>query len=135
MKTDHSVYSFEKDFIPYEQAQALKEIEFDEPCLYYFYGFKHLESPIIKDGKPLWMNHNNSVFSTCYSAPTFSQVFRWFREKHGLFGFVDPIYDFSSYSSTVVKKENAGHIRCGDYTTYEEAELGCLKKLIELVKK
>jgi predicted RNase H-like HicB family nuclease len=105
-----------KDFIPYEQALALKELGFDEPC----YG---------------WFDTGHLRFG-CYEseyvtglgdlpAPLYQQAFRWFREKHGLRHFIE--YDYGYYIALIQPPLVYSH---GD--TYEEAELACLKKLIEL---
>jgi hypothetical protein len=107
----------EKDFVPYEQALALKELGFNEPCLAsYYHAGKRLD---IRE----YINHGEySVL-----APTFSQSFRWFREKG---------YDVK------VEKEAKG-LYFGFYWTgvswmilgngsYEEEELACLNKLIKL---
>jgi hypothetical protein len=77
-------------------------------------------------------------------APTFSQAFRWFREKYGICVWIT--------SKTV--ESNTIYIPCGRtipdttkkelvvdvvpyaaFKNYEEAEIECLKKLIEIVKK
>ena len=60
-------------------------------------------------------------------APTYSQAFRFFREKGIYFEIV----------TIEVNKEYENHFQgffTKGYITYEEAELACLKKLIELVK-
>lgn len=127
MKTDNSVYSFEKDFVPYEQAKELKELGFNESCSAYYHTDKSLRT--ISEG---WLNEK------C-SAPTYSQAFRFFRDKHNLFSVCYPQLD-----EWVIEIKKLGGIEGNpviqgypdlDYQTYEEAELACLKKLIELVKK
>jgi hypothetical protein len=77
-----------KEFIPYEEAIALKELGFDELCLAYYQ-----KSSVIGDDTILPLiirkeatNWNDNSFSKLgvpfYSAPLYSQAFRWFREKH-----------------------------------------------------
>lgn len=124
----------EKEFIPYEQALALKELGFDEPCFTYFgnisqalFGLKgRIE---FHTNTLLDIGHGKNVVS---SAPTFSQVFRWFREKYGLCSYVDRVYDkgFYIYEYFIDKDYQEFGLK-----SYEEAELDCLKKLIEIVKK
>lgn len=75
-------------FVSYEIAKELKEKGFDEECLYYYYGGNELFS-FIENDKPLWMNHNNSTFNTCCSAPLYQQVIDWLREKHNMNVYVD----------------------------------------------
>lgn len=126
----------EKEFIPYEQALALKELGFNEPCFgWYNYGTLWIfGSDMLLDGyaggkdRPI--------------APTFSQAFRWFREKYNLFCEIqidrttEPKFCFD-----IFQYEHFGNyeeIRIGEwylYRTQEEAELECLKKLIEIVKR
>jgi len=131
------------EFIPYEQALALKELEFDEPC----FGLWNLNN-----GK-----HEVDIIGVCeYSkefkyrevlAPTFSQAFRWFRKKYKLnsetpylpnvekYGII--VSDMTIKPKDLSKNENfkrGGEItnNFAKYDTHEEAELACLKKLIEL---
>ena len=119
----------EKEFIPYEQALDLKELGFDESCLgfrneYEIFGwFKNPEEGI-----------TNTVFELYPTAPLYQQAFRWFREKHNLKGHIEVVEYLDetpdTYHWCVFDKFNSGY----DQLTYEEAELECLKKLIEIVK-
>ena len=137
----------EKEFIPYEQALALKELGFDEPCFgYYVDGELRGINLGIKElgGKePYYQRFGFHVISNLdidnatkviIAAPTFSQAFRWFREKYQRMGIVlpfgDSLFDYRIYSSD--KGEHL--IGSTEYNTYEEAELECLKELIEITK-
>lgn len=125
----------EKEFIPYEQALKLKELRFGEPCFGFYGTDGHWYLQYCRNGNIF--KRNNGCLS-----PTFSQIFRWFREKYNLFCEIqidrttDPKFFFDIY-----QYEHFGNykeIRIGEwylYRTYEEAELECLKKLIEIVKK
>ena len=122
-----------KEFVPYEQALALKELGFNERCwghywenLFYF-GTTH-SHPSTMPNSP----------ESCL-APTFSQAFRWFREKHGLDSFVKHLYKSTIkvgyYFGIDEYKGIEFQMDLDDYyKTYEEAELECLRKLIEIVK-
>ena len=78
------------------------------------------------------------------SAPLYQQAFRWFREKYKLqhhiwSGKLNHIfygYDILNIEEQefVVNNSDIGGGDC-DYDTYEEAELACLDKLIELTFK
>jgi len=117
----------EKEFIPYEQALALKELGFDEPCLR---GWS--------DVKQIWYHPDSDIV---LDNPTFSQCFRWFREKYGLHSFIESynqdengndieyIYSYCIVTNKILHKEMNIF-----YNSYEEAELECLKKLISIVK-
>jgi hypothetical protein len=126
----------EKEFVPYELAVKLKELGFDEPCLK-SYG---------DDGL---LNQNDH--SLYLSAPLYQQAFRWFREKYNMDFTIITNYakidskTIKSYRVGIVlvegKKINSFFLRPKkdsfeflEFKTYEEAELACLDKLIELVE-
>jgi len=107
----------EKEFIPYEQALALKELGFDEPCVAIFGRNNELS---VDDGFYKQENyHKDTVL-----APTYSQAFRWFREKYNL----REQYGVFPHHTIITKYLIDGN-------NEENAELECLKKLIEIVKK
>ena len=110
-----------KDFIPYEQALALKELGFDEPCFGYYVNVE-VPNPFLVTTK---ISDTQGGYFTF--APLYQQALRWFREKHGL-NYV--IVKAESWFYTI----NGCNTQEG-FNTYEEAELACLNKLIEIVKK
>ncbi len=127
------------EFIPYEQALALKELGFDEP------SFKAYDSKGVlqKCTSDYWdINSLNIINEATTSnlkvlAPTFSQAFRWFREKYSLISYIHPLallqdtkkwcYEITNFKSSWDEDS--------DLHTLEEAEQACLIKLIEIVKK
>ena len=118
------------EFVPYKQALALKELGFNEPCLAsYFHAGKRLD---ITE----YINHGEYTVL----APTFSQAFRWFRDKHGLVSWISFRIDLPKKYLWYITDVKDIAIRGGDYIfdilieSYEEAELDCLKKLIEISK-
>jgi hypothetical protein len=116
----------EKEFIPYEQALALKELGFDEEC-FYLYDSKIFKSQIISS------KNSDFKYVDVVQAPLYQQAFRWFREKYNLFY---PIIqdDIMQYYFSVPNSERLLDTTDYCYDTYEEAEIECLKKLIELCK-
>jgi hypothetical protein len=141
------------EFIPYEQALELKELGFDEPCFAFFNGKYH--DWLIDDNNGLnspTINPNKDI-GRCVKRPTFSQAFRWFREKYNISYSIDWMSRSSEFyngyyvhfrviNDNKINQEN--FIVLNDelpskgykvYKTYEEAELACLKKLIEIVNK
>jgi hypothetical protein len=138
----------EKEFIPYEQALALKELGFDEKCCACYGSYTHKKSE-------LFLNINNPINietllreptafnqpSFYVKSPTFSQAFRWFREKYKISGEISSDYYLEGkdneweYNIYQLGKEDDGYVgTIPIFKTPEEAELECLKKLIEIVK-
>ena len=123
-----------KDFVTYEQALELKELGFDEPCFGYYGDNQEL---IWKSDYTPWVNSERMLIDDKFcSAPTFSQAVRWFRENCDW-----PIETWiQPYLSTNPRAYEGLYWRRGEtesvgiYDTYEEAELACLIKLIEIVK-
>jgi hypothetical protein len=118
----------EKEFVPYEQALALKELGFDEECLKIWEKtmlFTTLVNP----------EEFKRVVSERYTkAPTFSQAFRWFREKYQLHSTITSISQESWQWHITKPGESLGKLYDEDFYTYEEAEVACLEKLIEIVE-
>jgi len=116
-----------KEFIPYEQALALKELGFDEPCFKYWvqtYNDTHV-----------WMDvHDKALNDDDCKAPLYQQAFRWFRDKHGLYSWITMELGNKSTFCWVLSGEHTSTQYAAYFHTYEEAELDCLKKLIEIVK-
>jgi hypothetical protein len=122
----------EKEFLPYEQALELKKIGFDEPCFAYYDVIKMELDTISSEVCERLCKHD-----THFKAPTFSQAFRFFRENYGLEGISQRAEDKVWYKFSIyLYLEDGKRIRYGgyEYLTSEEAELECLKKLIEIVK-
>ena len=110
-----------KEFVPYEQAVALKELGFDEPSFAWF-------GPTGKF---------NDWDTTDTIAPLYQQAFRWFREKYELHSHIYPgllwnisggVWDLDGYVDSRYDWDSE------PFKTFEEAELDCLQKLIEIVK-
>ena len=124
----------EKEFIPYEQSLSLKELGFDEPC---FGWHSNMEGNVLRHGYcETYLGIEN-----CAKAPLYQQAFRWFREKYGLrirnygsinfSGGLSEYFEIFKYGYGTSNKSLSIEIGA---LTYEEAELACLIKLIEIVK-
>jgi hypothetical protein len=112
-----------KEFVPYTEALALKELGFDEPCFGWY----------SKDGT--FYEGKMTIHQGLLSAPLYQQAFRWFREKYNLIGLVEGGYDNGKNIFTyVIWNDFKDSIVDDYYQTYEEAELACISKLIEIVK-
>ena len=128
-----------KEFIPYQQALQLKELGFDEPCWAWWhiedcdtrFCYSEQRSPII-----------NSRETEIVGLPTYSQVFRWFREKDyyseirvgctqidGGIGYEWWVWKPNGIEEWSIQMPGEEW----SYETYEEAEQACLDKLIEII--
>jgi hypothetical protein len=121
----------EKEFVPYEQALDLKELGFDEPC---FKGYTEEYKTLISFSNT---RTNSSVKNTLqtkpFTAPLFQQAFRWFREKYNINTVVECWNSEWKFTIQLINHCSNGNTEdC--FLTYEEAELECLKKLIEIIK-
>ena len=128
------------EFIPFQQALELKELGFDEPCFGKIYadgGNEQLSYP--------YKNSDQIGKVTSCSAPLYQQVFRWFREKYNLRGFIGfrpnvKQFDFHVYDMSLSGKEYVKQRTHEEFQkdpkvgTYEEAEIECIKELISIVK-
>lgn len=124
------------EFVSYEIALSLKELGFNEPCFTYYKNDQL--SNILELVKNSEMENVNNEVDNYISAPTFSQAFRWFREKYKLDSYIKPsllgtkkVYDFYIWF-TNKEGERDLFIGMNNEYTYEEAELECLNKLIEI---
>jgi hypothetical protein len=124
-----------KDFIQYTEALELKQLGFDEPCFGVY---------ATKDGYV-----RKSAYDENGDAPTYSQAFRFFREKYDLdysllpesssghrlstrtFNIVIYKYHMNMNVQSEIVRIDGKIVR---YNKREEAELACLKKLIAIVK-
>jgi hypothetical protein len=121
------------EFVTYEQALALKELGFDEPCLAK-HDLKHILLRVEE-----CKNQENAQEFDYILAPLYQQAFRWFREKHSLIAY--PVWRIdNTWDMNIQKLDNNG-LLSGQSTlaiikkpTYEEAEQACLDKLIEICK-
>jgi hypothetical protein len=128
----------EKEFVPYEEALALKVLGFDKPCLG---AYDNSPECFIIPNSPHYFKEISGMVST----PLYQQAFSWFREEYGIH--VEPVWDYPPKGGDIMDGvEDAIHwtfviTEIGDISddrevktdwvkTYEEAELECLRKLI-----
>ena len=129
-----------KEFVTYEQASALRELGFDKPCFGYYLQDKRFVTYEEKRAMP-------KQTENCICAPTYSQAFRWFRDKYNILLDVVAYYDEIQLplSKTNLQKpkgyfvwdfydEDFTEETSTKFEIYEEAESACLDKLIEIVK-
>jgi len=123
----------EKEFVPYELALRMKQLGFDESSIAYYNKSKKLH----------FDKYTTSHWPSTCLAPLYQQAFRWFREKYDLNGFVGYLPNAKKWYSSYLDikwsgKEYMKAMKTEDrgirFETCEEAELACLKKLIEVVE-
>jgi hypothetical protein len=129
-----------KYFVPHEQANKLKELGFNEPCMGYYIPndlrfICLVDTNIIPLEGDTYEDLDDFVNSeTFVLAPLYAQAFEWFRGK-GLFGEVEHgigKFFFGIWDNGDNKiHKTLPHF---PFDTYEEAELTCLKKMIEIYK-
>jgi hypothetical protein len=123
----------EKEFIPYAEALALKELGFESPYPIGGYQggkvFYYENGELYYDGRPMYSSdaHLGQLL-----APLYQQAFRWFREKYNLHPLIEQTQ--VDYRCSIVERPRIFYHIDNIFETYEEAELECLKKLIEIVK-
>lgn len=118
------------NFVNYEIALKLKQLEFDEDCCGYF----------SKNKKLYECNFTNIIAYDVIKAPLKQQVFKWFREKHNLFGCIDlqvcnPAHWYIRVDN-ITKNDYLYHSEDENlkFETYELAEESCLLQLIKLIE-
>ncbi len=121
----------EKEFVNYNQALALNELGFAEPCFGFHSKIYGLMMVKTSGSSSLYKDAGECL------APLKQQAFRWFRENYNLISSIDTMI----YGCTLNEQEfhykiitNTGVGSYGQFGTYEEAESACINKLIEIVK-
>jgi len=133
----------EKEFIPYEQALALRELGFESPYPIGGYQggkvFYYEKGELYYDGRPMY---SSDAHSGQLLAPLYQQAFRWFREKHNMLvnvysnasGF---LYEYHDTIGGTHRYDSGFTGDCedsGTFASFEKAQLACLNKLVEIVK-
>ena len=126
----------EEYFVNYNQALALKELGFNEPCWCYFVNDVFFDSMFPKDYD--YFEHMNKKMEYTL-APLKSQVFKWFRKVHKIHGSYgttsDSREEMNGYciSNFIDGNRNYLHINW-EVGSYEEAESECIDRLISIIK-
>jgi len=146
-----------KEFIPYEQALDLKELGFNEPCMFPY----HRNNTEYIDSSHIELANYNAI-EKLVSAVLYQQAFRWLRNQcitkrsinergdyiEGNFfmlplifpnGYEIKLLEFSTSYTIVGGREIPFYaepkaVYKETTESYESAELACLKKLIEIAK-
>ena len=129
--------------VPLDIAIRLKEIDFNERCLFAFDTQKNGLYLIQREKKDcVWYEDISLLYepvvpTDSFLVPTWEQVFEWFREKgyesyirlENLF-----VYEDCRYSYVITNKKNI-LINCkSDFDDYNEAREALVKALIQTYK-
>ncbi len=125
-----------EEFVPYVEALALKELGFDEPTLYHWHSSEKNHPLTNETYFTGCQPHTNSGIKDIgnenhtWSAPLYQQAFRWFRKNHKIHAIITLYSQLGNPWRYYIANEGGER----GFNTYEEAELACLRKLIEIVK-
>lgn len=136
-------------FVPFKEAKELKKLGFDMECFGHFENEEkilrisyesHPHIPEEHKDRPAMFIHDNRNSKNPQwkiTAPTYQQVFKWFMEEHGLWFRPDyPFLDHKNYAGCIHKIGQYYPIDdIDDCESAEEAELACIRRLIEIIKK
>lgn len=118
----------EEKIVQYNEASDLRSLDFDEKTFAFFWT----------DTRQLVIEEDFGRHGGVHlQAPTYSQVFDWFEEKYNLTSYVKPIsllnkLDGYGFEITNFLKNWDEDV---SYKNKHEAQIGCLRKLIDIVKK
>ena len=125
----------EKEFVPYVLSKQIKQLGFNEECFGYYVDVE-VANPFLVINR---ISDTQGGYFTL--APLWQQAFRWFREKYETSGEISSDFYLEGkdneweYNIYQLGKEDDGYVgTINIFKTYEDAELECLKKLIEIVK-
>jgi len=126
---EETIRDMEDLFVTYEQALSLKELGFNESCFGFYDDID----------KQFYQIHSQASSSNdvknITKAPLKQQAFKWFwvyfHLSHNIFDWLD---DFEITITEWSLCEDRIVYEYPRFDTYEQAELACIDKLIEIVK-
>jgi len=129
-----------KEFTPYEESLEIKELgysqEFDNDGIWYYATLSSGET------RPFCWTSGEDEPPKMYKpiiAPLYQQAFRFFREKYNITSEIsisaNHRNDAKKWMHSVTNLEVMLYTNSDTtFETYEEAELACLRKMIQIVK-
>lgn len=117
-----------KEFVSYKLAGYLEELGFDEPCLATIDQTEYIH--IKGTREPI----RGAMMYYPVDCPLYQQAFRWFRDKYGVLHDIDFGIGWGYGFIPVGTELKLPTTFTEGFDTYEEAELACLTKLVEIVK-
>jgi len=139
--------NLEEQFLPYQEAIAMKELEFNEVCIVaYFNQTKKIElewypEGIVESCEEYYYCTNNSKLLCSCTSPTYQQAFDWFEKEHNIIVDIRPNYSFNERSfqpyfhedgkETYLSGLLGGYV---SFNTKQKARVASVRKLISMVK-
>jgi len=117
----------EKEFITYELSKKMYLLGYNERNIYHYCN-GHLQEGITYNSDDI-----NRPYESV-SAPLFQQAFRWFREKYSWTIKVNQVTK-NNWSYTLENFPNDRTYYGEVYGSFEDAEIGCLEKLISFIER
>ena len=129
--------TLEEQFVPYQPSFDMKELGFDEPCLF---SYNYWNTNRLVDTHYDYKNYN--VIEKIVSAPLWQQAFDFFEEKYKLFCTIEQYnneFFFFRITDMVIPRRFEEYPyellkNIDESTTKKEAMLKAVLKLIEIVK-
>lgn len=131
-------------FVPYNEALELKNLGIGEFITYacgFYYTLNGKEYNFVTPSQFDNIDETYDIGNNFYfAAPLYQQSFKFFRENYGLYCYISPFISYEDERKIVYDifiledSDEEFDWDDGPYSTYEEAELECLRKLIELCK-
>lgn len=119
-------------FLPIEEATSLKHIGYKEPCLAFY-----LNGDILFPHELDHKKHEQYIIA----APLYHQAFNWFLKNHKLHCVIIPTpqmfwtFKIINLGNSEIETPPYKDVNAYDYSTTEEAELACIREMINTVKK
>jgi hypothetical protein len=122
----------ENQFLPIEESTILKSMGYRESCLTFYLG-----GEIFFSHEFDYREHIESIIP----APLYRQVFSWFLNNHKLYCVIIPTpqmfwtFKIVNLGNDEIETPPYKNVNAYDYSTPEEAELSCIREMINAVKK
>ena len=122
------------NFIPYKEALEMKQLGFKEDCFAY-YRLNTWDVYFKPAKMELFLHHSyGDDHEHGVNAPLWQQAFAWFRKKY--YFNICNLIDFTflvSVDDRFIEESPNGFLP-KKFTSYESAQLACLKQLIKIYK-
>ena len=129
-----------EQFCSYEIAKELKELGFNEECIFVYNSFKALKHVIAGTNSDIDDYISINKYDDRLLAPLYQQIFDWFRNKKVLIE-ITTVDSWDSWQTTIYMEDcmapffvaysNNGY----EFETYELAREFAILKAIELIKR